>query len=142
MTCPRPGVHHLHWSALSSIRAIILASDEAVKGLPAATALNDQVVHGWGATWLGHLLAWERHERGPGPCRPPGGRTPGRWPRWTDSDQYLVAMQILRHSRINITMEIYTKVPDEMTRAALKRLEDNLDQPGRQGHSASEVPEP
>jgi integrase len=41
-----------------------------------------------------------------------------------------VAMQILRHSRINITMEIYTEVPDEATRAALKRLEDNLDHPG------------
>jgi len=44
-------IHHLHWSALSSIQAILLASDEAVKGLPTATALNDQVVHGWGATW-------------------------------------------------------------------------------------------
>jgi hypothetical protein len=42
-----------------------------------------------------------------------------------------MAMQILRHSRINITMEIYPEVPDEVTRAALKRLEENLDQPGR-----------
>jgi integrase len=39
-----------------------------------------------------------------------------------------VAMQILRHSRIAITMEIYTQVPDAATRAALKRLSDELDQ--------------
>ncbi|MFI6522193.1 tyrosine recombinase XerC [Spirillospora sp. NPDC050679] len=37
-----------------------------------------------------------------------------------------VAMQILRHSRISITMEIYTEVPSEVTRAALKRLGDHL----------------
>jgi len=37
-----------------------------------------------------------------------------------------VAMQILRHSRISITMEIYTEVPSEDTRAALKRLGDHL----------------
>jgi len=35
-------------------------------------------------------------------------------------------MQILRHSRIAITMEIYTEVPSEATRAALKRLGDHL----------------
>ena len=35
-----------------------------------------------------------------------------------------VAMQILRHAQIAITMEIYTQVPDEATRAALKRLGD------------------
>jgi len=39
-----------------------------------------------------------------------------------------VAMQILRHARIAITMEIYTEVPDEVTRAALKRLSDELGQ--------------
>jgi integrase len=33
-----------------------------------------------------------------------------------------VAMQILRHAQIAITMEIYTEVPDEVTRTALKRL--------------------
>jgi integrase len=38
-----------------------------------------------------------------------------------------VAMQILRHSRINITMEIYTQVPDSVTRDALRRLSDELD---------------
>jgi integrase len=37
-----------------------------------------------------------------------------------------VAMAILRHAQIAITMEIYTEVPDEVTRAALKRLGDQL----------------
>jgi hypothetical protein len=35
-------------------------------------------------------------------------------------------MAILRHSHISITMEIYTQVPDEVTRAALRRLSDRL----------------
>ncbi|NEA37558.1 tyrosine-type recombinase/integrase [Streptomyces sp. SID13031] len=38
-----------------------------------------------------------------------------------------VAMQILRHSRISTTMEIYTHVPSEVTRQALKRLGASLD---------------
>ena len=33
-----------------------------------------------------------------------------------------VAMQILRHSKIALTMEIYTEVPSTATRAALKKL--------------------
>jgi integrase len=33
-----------------------------------------------------------------------------------------VAMQILRHSKIAVTMEIYTEVPSAATRDALKRL--------------------
>jgi len=37
-----------------------------------------------------------------------------------------VAMRILRHSKIDITMEVYTKVSDESTRAALKRLGEEL----------------
>ncbi|NKZ06134.1 tyrosine-type recombinase/integrase [Actinomadura latina] len=37
-----------------------------------------------------------------------------------------VAMQILRHSKISLTMEIYTEVPSEQTRAALKRLGEHL----------------
>jgi integrase len=37
-----------------------------------------------------------------------------------------VAMQILRHSRISVTMEIYTDATSEATRAALKRLGDEL----------------
>lgn len=37
-----------------------------------------------------------------------------------------VAMQILRHSKIDVTMEIYTHVPSELTRAALKKLADSL----------------
>jgi hypothetical protein len=35
-----------------------------------------------------------------------------------------VAMAILRHSRISLTMEVYTQVPDETTHKALKRLSD------------------
>jgi hypothetical protein len=41
-----------------------------------------------------------------------------------------VAMQILRHAQISSTIEIYTEVPDEVTRAALKRLGDELSQNG------------
>ncbi|MGK5551634.1 tyrosine-type recombinase/integrase [Actinomadura kijaniata] len=37
-----------------------------------------------------------------------------------------VAMQILRHSKISITMEVYTEVPSESTRAALKQLGEHL----------------
>jgi integrase len=37
-----------------------------------------------------------------------------------------VAMQILRHSKIAITMEIYTEVPDARTREALRKLSDWL----------------
>ncbi|TYB49331.1 site-specific integrase [Actinomadura chibensis] len=48
-----------------------------------------------------------------------------------------VAMQILRHSRISITMEIYTEVPSEDTRAALKRLGDHLRQAGGDSGEAS-----
>jgi integrase len=33
-----------------------------------------------------------------------------------------VAMQILRHSKIAVTMEIYTEVPSAATRAALRKL--------------------
>ena len=38
-------------------------------------------------------------------------------------------MQILRHRKIAITMEIYTMVPDKATLAALKRLSDALGSP-------------
>jgi integrase len=40
-----------------------------------------------------------------------------------------VAMQILRHAKIATTMEIYTEVPDAITRAALKKLGDILTGP-------------
>ena len=43
-----------------------------------------------------------------------------------------VAMQILRHSRISVTMEIYTDATSEATRDALKRLGDELGQPDGQ----------
>jgi hypothetical protein len=36
-------------------------------------------------------------------------------------------MAILRHSRVAMTMEIYTQVPDKTTREALKRLSDLFD---------------
>jgi hypothetical protein len=36
-------------------------------------------------------------------------------------------MAILRHSRITLTMEIYTQVPDKITRDAFRRLSDWLD---------------
>jgi integrase len=38
-----------------------------------------------------------------------------------------VAMQILRHSQIAMTMEIYSDVPSAQTRSALKRLGRKLD---------------
>ncbi len=38
-----------------------------------------------------------------------------------------VAMRILRHANITVTMEIYTKVSDEITRAALRKLSDRID---------------
>jgi integrase len=41
-----------------------------------------------------------------------------------------VAMHILRHSRIAITMEIYTQVPAEETREALRQLGDALGEIG------------
>jgi integrase len=37
-----------------------------------------------------------------------------------------VAMRILRHSKINVTMEIYTEAPSEATREALRKLGDLL----------------
>ena len=37
-----------------------------------------------------------------------------------------VAMQILRHSKIAITMEIYTEVVSSSTREALRKLGDQL----------------
>jgi hypothetical protein len=37
-----------------------------------------------------------------------------------------VAMQILRHSKIAVTMEIYTEVPSVATRDALRKLSDWL----------------
>lgn len=37
-----------------------------------------------------------------------------------------VAMRILRHAKITMTMEVYTKVSDKITRAALKKLSDSL----------------
>ncbi|MGW5263165.1 site-specific integrase [Microbispora sp. NPDC004025] len=38
-----------------------------------------------------------------------------------------VAMRILRHSQISVTMNVYTQVPSPETRKALDRLNRNLD---------------
>ena len=38
-----------------------------------------------------------------------------------------VAMQILRHTQIAVTMEVYSEVPSAKTRSALKRLGRQLD---------------
>ena len=38
-----------------------------------------------------------------------------------------VAMQILRHSKIAVTMEIYTHIPSKLTRNALYKLGERLD---------------
>jgi integrase len=38
-----------------------------------------------------------------------------------------VAMQILRHSRITVTMDVYSEVPSEATKDALRRLGQSLD---------------
>jgi hypothetical protein len=37
-----------------------------------------------------------------------------------------VAMRILRHGKINVTMEIYTEAPSDATRDALRKLGDLL----------------
>jgi len=39
-----------------------------------------------------------------------------------------VATQILRHSKIAVTMEIYTHIPSQLTRNALHKLGDSLDE--------------
>jgi integrase len=39
-----------------------------------------------------------------------------------------VVMQVLRHAKFSITMEIYSKVTSAQTRDALKRLGDSLDE--------------
>jgi integrase len=41
-----------------------------------------------------------------------------------------VAMQIVRHSRISVTMEIYTEATSDATRAALKKLGESLGSEG------------
>jgi integrase len=38
-----------------------------------------------------------------------------------------VAMQVLRHSQIAVTMQVYSEVPSEATKDALRRLGDSLD---------------
>jgi integrase len=50
-----------------------------------------------------------------------------------------VAMAILRHSRIAMTMEIYTQVPDKATRDALRRLSAELDEQPPATEAAADV---
>ena len=50
-----------------------------------------------------------------------------------------VAMAILRHSRIALTMEVYTQVPDKTTRDALKRLSDLLGGPQDDAEATAET---
>jgi hypothetical protein len=50
-----------------------------------------------------------------------------RVPTKTDSSSPRVAMQVLRHSQIAVSMNIYTEVSSADTLAALKRLGDSLD---------------
>jgi hypothetical protein len=48
-------------------------------------------------------------------------------------------MAILRHSRIAMTMEIYTQVPDKATREALRRLSAELDEQPAATEAAADV---
>jgi hypothetical protein len=50
-----------------------------------------------------------------------------------------VAMAILWHSRIALTMEVYTQVPDKTTRDALKRLSDFLGGPRDDGKASPDA---
>lgn len=43
-----------------------------------------------------------------------------------------VAMQILRHSKISVTMEVYAEVVSSATKDALRRLGEQLDSSCRQ----------
>jgi integrase len=38
-----------------------------------------------------------------------------------------VAIRVLRHAQIDVTMDVYTEVSDEQTRRALKRPGEQLD---------------
>jgi integrase len=38
-----------------------------------------------------------------------------------------VAMQVLRHSQITVTMQVYSEVPSDATKDALRRLGQSLD---------------
>ena len=50
-----------------------------------------------------------------------------------------VAMQILRHSQISITMQVYSEVPSEATQDALRRLAHSLDSPAATAATAAPV---
>ncbi|MER6952192.1 tyrosine-type recombinase/integrase [Nonomuraea sp. NPDC000554] len=42
-----------------------------------------------------------------------------------------VAMRILRHSQISMTMDVYTQIPSPEARKALDRLNQSLDRPSK-----------
>jgi len=49
------------------------------------------------------------------------------WRSWAAPDVHpRVVMRILRHSKIAVTMEIYTEAPSDATRDALRKLGDWL----------------
>lgn len=52
-----------------------------------------------------------------------------------------VAMRILRHSQIAVTMEIYSEVPSEATQEALRRLGQSLDSTATAAPIAAETAE-
>jgi hypothetical protein len=55
-------------------------------------------------------------------CTAPARPAPPSWPPWTHAPR--VAVRILPHSKINVTMEIYTEAPSDATRDALRKLGD------------------
>jgi hypothetical protein len=48
-------------------------------------------------------------------------------------------MQILRHSQIAVTMQVYSEVPSEATQDALRRLGQSLDWPAPTAPTAAPV---
>lgn len=65
-----------------------------------------------------HIGCKKAGGRHPAPSLRHAAGRPGRAPR--------VAMRILRHSKINVTMEIYTEAPSEATVEALRKLSEQL----------------
>ena len=56
-----------------------------------------------------------------------GGNFATPWPLLAALDVHpRVAMRILRHSKIAVTMEIYTEAPSDATRDALRKFGDWL----------------
>ena len=75
-------------------------STAALAGASWLRGFSRITVHGTRKTWASLLAALDVHPR--------------------------VAMRILRHSKIAVTMEIYTEAPSDATRDALRKLSDWL----------------